>query len=591
MKPILYSADETVFDTNGIGILSDAVDCTVIEIMNSQFELELKYPVKGIHYSRIQYRAIIMAKPNPVADLQPFRIYRITKPMNGIVTVYARHRAYDLSGITVTPFSATSVASAMSGMKSHAVTDCPFTFWTDKSTSSIMTVKVPMQIWTLLGGSRGSLLDIYGGEYEFDNDIVRLWNHRGTDRGVSIRYGKNLTDLEQDENCANCYTGVHPYWTNASGILVQLPEKIVNASGDYGYTKTMPLDLSTEWQEKPTEDQLRERAKKYIADNNIGVPNVSWRVEFVQLEQTEEYKGMALLERVLLGDTVSVEFAEMGISASARVVETRYKPILERYESVTLGKVKSNIASTIVNQQQQINGKPNQTQMQMAINTLTAIILGAFGGAVRLLDTNGDGMPDELYIADNADPALAAKVWRFNYEGWAASKNGYNGPFVMGATLDGGIVADIITTGTLNASLLKAGVIASADGSVQIDLTNNKISINVQLGDSAKRKIEFASNGLHGFGEDTDTGELYDTLMIMPAILGSKAIRENSISSSYGTDMVVTASATALPDGTIIPPGCVRIGSSGMYAPPVKIKGKTVDWKDNGDGTCTLIGT
>lgn len=476
MKPILYSSSETAFDTNGIGILADCLECHVLPVLNGQYELTLRYPATGVHYKELVRRAIILAKPDPVSELQPFRIYRRVPSSNGAIIVYARHIAYDLTGVVVSPFSATGAPAAMQALTANAVTDCPFTFWTDKSTVATMDVAVPTAIWTLLGNSEGSVLDRFGGEYEFDRFAVKLWNRRGADRGVTIRYGKNLTSIEMDESIASTYTGVYPYWLGSDGTLVQLTEKILYASGTYDHVRIMPLDLSQEFTEAPAEDQLRNRAEKYIADNDIGTPSVSWKIRHVDLEKTEEYKGKAILERVLLGDTVAVEFANMGVSASARVVAADYDPIRERYNSITLGRVRASIASTIVQQQQEIDKKPSISMVERVTMLLTASILGAKGGAVRLLDTNGDGMPDELYIGDNADPSLAVKVWRFNYAGWAASQSGYNGPFVFGATLDGGMMADFITAGTLDANLVKV-VNLIAESLVSKDDFGHSISI------------------------------------------------------------------------------------------------------------------
>ncbi|MBQ8579350.1 MAG: phage tail protein [Oscillospiraceae bacterium] len=459
MKPILYKADETAFTTNGIGILSDAIDCTVIQALNGEYELEMIYPLRGIHFLEIKNRCILLCEPDPVTDPQPFRIYRISKPMSGKVTVYARHIAYDMMGIPVSPFTAEGVGAALGAIVDHAAAACPFTFRTDKTTDATMTVKTPMSMWELLGGTAESILSCFGGEYEFDRWNVVLRGRRGADRGVSIRYGKNLTDLQQDENIAGCYTGVYPFWYSNGDETevgyVELPEKVVHVAGDFEFERILTMDFSAEWKNPPTEDMLRSKTEKYIQSNDIGTPDVSWKVEFAQLEQTEEYRGKALLERVSLGDTVTVEFAQLGISATARAVETRYKPILKRYENVSLGKVRTNIADIVVNQQRQIDDTMNKTALQIAIGQLTAAILGAKGGAVRHLDTDGDGLPDTLYIADNPDPNLAKKVWRFNYEGWAASENGYNGPFMMGASLDTGFVADFITAGTLDAALVK----------------------------------------------------------------------------------------------------------------------------------------
>lgn len=459
MKPILYSETETAFDTNGIGILNDAKSAQVVQELNGVYELTLKYPDTGIHAASITDRCIILTKPDPVAEPQPFRIYRINPVSKGIITAYARHIAYDTRGIPVAPFEAASVTDALTTMKANAVVACPFNFTTDKSTAGKITTAVPKSMWTVLGNAEGSILDAYGGEYEFNRFNIHLHSRRGADRGVSVRYGKNLKTLEQDRNCAECYTGVYPYWQSSEGQLVQLPDKVIHASGAFNYTRVMPLDLSLEWDTAPTEGQLRERAEKYMTDNKIGVPKVSWKIQFVQLEQTEEYKDLALLERVLLGDTVSVIFPRMNINASARVIKIDFDSLLERYNSVTLGSVKSNLADTIVKQQKEIEKKPEASMVQSMIVTLTATILGARGGAVRLLDTDGDGLQDTLYIGDKADPAQATKVWRFNYEGWAVSKTGYNGPFIMGATLEDGLLAASVT-----AANLVAGTIKSKDG-------------------------------------------------------------------------------------------------------------------------------
>lgn len=502
MKPILYSDTETAFDTNGLGILSDAISTKVAQELNGQYELTLKYPITGIHSEYITDRCIIVAKSDPVADPQPFRIYRMNPVSNGVITVYARHIAYDTMGIPVAPFTAASAAEALVSMKNNAATACHFSFSTDKSTAASMNATIPKSMWKTLGGSSGSILDVYGGEYEFDRYNIHLHTRRGVDRGVSIRYGKNLTTLEQDRNCANVYTGIYPYWTNSDGNLVQLPERIINAEGTYNFTRIATVDLSADFQEAPSEDELRSRSEKYMMDNDIGIPDISWTVQFVQLEQTVEYKDKAVLERVLLGDTITVIFPKMHVNARARVVGIEYDSILERYDNVTLGKVKSNLADTIIQQKQEIEKKPGISLVQNLVSKLTESITGIKGGAVRLLDTNGDGNPDELYIADNANPALAVKVWRFNYEGWAASKNGYNGPFIFGATLDSGLLANFVT-----AAKLVAGTIQSKDGETFfLDLDNGILNIKA-MGDMEKNFSDFANQTSERFAEMQLTAE------------------------------------------------------------------------------------
>lgn len=465
--PILYSSTETNFDNNGLGILSDCVSCFVTEEANGIFELEMQYPMDGIHYSEILDRSIIKAKPDQFRDHQLFRVYYKSKPLSGIVSISAQHISYDLSGIPVSPFEAESASHALQGLKNNAVVYCPFEFWTDKSTSGRFNVSVPSSIRSNFGGSEGSILDVYGGEFEFDNFIVKLHQNRGTNRGVSIRYGKNLTDIKQDENCANVATGIYPYWANQEGELVELPEKIINAEGNYNFVRVKTVDFSQEFEEAPTVENLRTRANRYITSNKIGVPDVSTSVSFAQLEQSIEYKGLKLLEHISLFDYVNVVFPALGVQNTAKAVRLVYNVILDRVESITLGSVKQNIAGTIATQTQEIEKKPSISNVQKIASAIASSILGANGGAIRLLDTNGDGKPDELYVADNEDPAQAVKVWRWNYQGWAGSKNGYNGPFVMGATLDQGLLAEFVTTAHLT-----AGTIQSANGAFFFDLDN-----------------------------------------------------------------------------------------------------------------------
>lgn len=369
MIPLLFKSDAVNFSTNGIGVLSDAIDCTVI----SRYELEMKYPVKGMYFDQLSQRSIILADVDPFTEkLQPFRIYRITKATGGAVTVYARHVANDLAGITVTPFSATGPASAMKNLATHATTEHPFLFSTDVESSELIEIAVPKDAWSIMGNSDGCMQALFGGEWEFDVWHVKLLQRLGADHNVTIRYGKNLTSLQQDENCANCVTAVHPYWTNSDGDVVQLPEVLVKADGDFGYTKIAVLDCSKVFDEAPSADALREYTKQYISDNNIGVPQISLKIEYVPLEQTDEYKDTVALEQILFGDTVHVYFDEIGISASARVTATRYKPLLGRYENVTLGSPLDDAAGIIASHQKQLKGKVWDSDVKHAINGQTA---------------------------------------------------------------------------------------------------------------------------------------------------------------------------------------------------------------------------
>ena len=193
----LYEANETAFTTNGLGSLPDPTSCIVTEERNGSFELEMEYPVSGRRFNDILRRRIILAKSNPYDDPQPFRIYSVTKPINGIVTIRAAHISYDTSGTIVKlfPTDAISAAAAMSYLKDFAVPSTPFTFFTDVSTKGTMSSPTPASIRSLLGGNEGSILDIFGGEYLFDRWNISLLTARSSVLLVTVRYGKNMTDL------------------------------------------------------------------------------------------------------------------------------------------------------------------------------------------------------------------------------------------------------------------------------------------------------------------------------------------------------------------------------------------------------------
>ena len=191
--------------------------------------------------------------------------------------------------------------------------------------------------------------------------------------------------------------------------------------------------------------------------NDIGVPTVSLSVSFQPLEQTEEYKDIALLERVNLCDTVTVEYPTLGVSATAKCVKTVYDALKNRYTSIELGEARTNIADTIAGQQQEIEQLPESSAFQEAVSSATGWITGNRGGYVVIRDSNGDRQPDEILIMDTPDIQTAQKVWRWNNGGLGYSSNGYNGPYTTAITQDGAIVASFITAGILNGSIIKTG--------------------------------------------------------------------------------------------------------------------------------------
>lgn len=478
MKPIiLYAPNTTNFTSNGLGVLNEAISAIVTEERNGIFELTLKYPITGKRFADIHYSSIIRCSTIPSGDYQTFRIYAISKPINGIVTISAEHVSYQLSYIIANNFTAGSAAEAMVKIKSNAMTSCPFTFWTDKNTVASYNQEVPENIRSRLGGVQGSILDVYGGEYEFDNYIVKLHENRGTNRGVTLRYGKNITNIEQEENISNVYTSIVGYWKNEDSMV---KTAVINSqyASNYPYNRTKAVDFSSDYQDPPTVAQLTARATSYMTANNFGIPHVNIKVSFVALWQTEEYKEIAPLERVYLCDTVSVYFEKLGITASAKVVKTTYNVLLDRYDSIELGEAKTNLEGRLASNVGETAQKLKETKsaLEKSIDRATEIITGNRGGhIVTRMDANGK--PSELLIMDTDDVNTARKVWRFNLSGWGYSSTGINGPYNLAATQDGHIVADFVDTGTLNANIIKAGVLTD-----NLPRGQHKFSLNMATG-------------------------------------------------------------------------------------------------------------
>lgn len=443
MNPILFSPNTTEFNSNGIGVLTDAISCYVTEVCNGSYELSMQYPVTGHRYENIAEDYIILAKPNQTDSPQAFRIYSISKPLNGVVSINAEHISYQLTNIPVLGFTANTVSDALSKITTYSMETNPFTFWTDKVTEATYSQKVPMSARSILGGVDGSILDVYGGEYKFDNFVVRLYNSRGSDNGVTISYGKNLTGITCDTDLSNVVTGVLGYW--------QSEDEVVTGTTQYSdeqpksYKRVRTLDCSTVFAEKPTVEQINGYCQSYLKSQYQST-KVSVSVEFVNLGDSEEYKQYKNLESVSLCDIVHVKHSTYGIDVKTKVVKTVYDTLLERYSKIEIGSVQANITNTIANQQKEQSNNVNRSYLQQIIKSTTNSITGNSGGHVVLYPPNN---PQEILIMDTDDVNTATNVWRWNSGGLGYSSTGYNGQYSTAITMDGQIVADFISAGTL----------------------------------------------------------------------------------------------------------------------------------------------
>ena len=479
MIPVLYETmtEGTVPTHYGLGPLTDCLRCEVSEDRNGKYELVLEYAAEGIHADDIQVNRFIMAKPNFTDNPQIFRIYKVSKTMNGKFTVNAQHISYDLSGKVISTGTAGSCTAACLLLEASAGN---FTITTDKTVSADFVIKEPSSVRSWFGGKQGSLLDVYGtAEWYYDNYACSLKLNRGMDRGVQIRYGKNLTALSQEIDMSNLCTGVIPYY-----IDDETNTKVVGAKVSTGLVLDVDRDQAVDFSSDvdpesatPIATQLATLASNYITNNIFTRVFSSITLDFVQMGE--------LKDRVDLCDTVHIFFEPLGISVALKCVATVWDVLQERYIQTTFGDSRNSIADTIVNQQQAI--KETVDNVSTAIERATDLITGNLGGYVVMHDTNADGKPDEILIMDTEDINTAVNVIRMNQAGIGLSTTGYAGPYTTAVT-SSGIVADVITTGVLNASLIKAGVISDAAGNSQIDMTNGQ-AILYELAAKAYSKV------------------------------------------------------------------------------------------------------
>ena len=505
MKPILFSEGQKTFNTNGMGRLSDAISCKVTEERNGQYELHMEYPIDGQLIEELRYSRIIYATPADGKSPQPFRIYRITKPLSGVVEIDAEHISYHMSHIPVLPFEAVGMDPAFEGLKNNSAEENPFTIEKEGAFGTALAnsfkVAEPNNLRALLFGSEGSVIDTFGGEWEFDHFRAILHKERGKDRGVTIRYGKNLTDLKQEENIQNTYTGICPYWKglNEDGTeqIVYLPEKVLHSTSasNYPYQRTKVVDFSSEFQESPTAVELREKGEKYIKDNDIGTPTVSLDFSFIALHETQEYADMTRIYHINLCDTVTVLFPALNVSTKAKVVKTVYDVLLDRYESITIGAVQAYLSAALAASQEKAVEKAvaisNSTaNADYVTKTTFNALSGAVGNAQRdiyhlqdfeeaitgvgggyvVITIDENKQTDCLYILiDSPVLSAAKKVYRWNEEGLSYTAGGIEkGTWVNIAGSDGklsagflkGIIQDAVNKNSWN---LESGVFSLSD--------------------------------------------------------------------------------------------------------------------------------
>lgn len=545
MIPILYKQDAKA----KIGWLAEASDCQCTEERNGVFELEFQYPMLGRYAAELVIDRYVKAKPNANGKNQFFHIRKVSKPINGMFTVSCEHISYALSGYPVPTVSASgnaqvAINAILTAAKNQLGKDTGFSVATTDITLSSSIALTNVSARAALGGVSGSVLDVYGGEYEFDNHTIKLHKARGKDRGVRIAYGRNMTELKCDIDMDSAYTGIYGYVKN-DNVDLHSYKAVTNSSGINA--KTLIRDFSSDFSGgdgKITQSGLDSAVSAYAAANDINSPTVSMTVSFVDLSQSPEYASFSALESVSLCDTVQIYHKDLNINIKAKVIKTVYDVLRERYTSIDLGSPRANFADVIkqtVNETKDLRGQLVATRSDLtaayekAIADATAAITGNSGGYVRL---NPSQNPKEILIMNTPDISTAKNIWRLNLSGFGHSSGGYSGPYRTAVTQDGHIVADFIDTGILNANIIRAGIMQSTNGEFSFNLETGHIEasdINITGGDinldggqlsvlnNDGYKADFSGGMVElyqGAGTGTGTGTKY--LSLYNSLLGGK---------------------------------------------------------------------
>lgn len=509
MIPILYEAKTNDFTGNGTGFLRDATECTVKEVRNGTFELTLKYPENGVYADKLTEDAIIKAKPNNKDNDQLFRIYKSGKTIAGVNTFYAEHISYELNSnpICQPVIEGKNPQQAIEQVLSQAAVPNNYTAWSDIQTRNSTSVDDVVSIRKMLGGVEGSILDTWGGEYQFDNFTIKLWKSRGKDTGETIRYGKNLITAEQEKNIANTVTAIFPYArykkdeTSEEEILVKLSEGIIKTpnADRYARLKCEPVDFSDKFEDGIviTEDMLRKVATAY-AQSGIDEPSISIKASFQDMNKIKGNENLATFNSIDLCDIVTVIIEKLDIDVKAKVVSYTYNVLKERAECVEIGETRTNLTKQITAESKEQADRIIKTatfsekleaSLKQRIADATAAITGNSGGYVVLYPPEN---PQEIFVMDTPDTKTAKNVWRWNKAGLGHSSNGVNGPFNVAIQQDGTIIADSIGAGELDGMLIKAGTVKAESLSVEYKKSVTKKA--QELADTAEGNANTATD-------------------------------------------------------------------------------------------------
>ncbi|PGC22759.1 hypothetical protein COM23_20900 [Bacillus wiedmannii] len=481
MYPILYPANEKKFENNGLGIITDVEEISVVEELNGQFELEMTVPIQTCNRLNIEKRMFIFVDANETDQGQPFRIYEYDKADDYTMFIRAKHITFDTEKQFVESYKNDRVKTveALNEILIQSEPKKPWIAWSDIDTETKVNLE-RQQTSDCIQGVRGSMLDSFGGEIKRDMYRFEFHKQRGRDNGVLIAFQKNMTGIDVKVDIDSVATRIFPYAQGENeGDIIVIPEKFIDSPYINNYDDI--LIRVVEIQDVKTVEQLRNKAKSFFVNNKIDIPKMSAKISFVPLQKVAGYEKYAVLERVALGDTVHCSHPDFPEVTAARVIRTDYDPISEMYHSIEIGDAKFSLTGSQKELEDKIKDdiENSKSEWRKIIDQVTDKITGNSGGHVVLHPKNN---PSEIFVMDKDDINLAKQVLRINKEGIGFSKNGVNGPFETAWTVDGVFVADFIKAGRLNADLIEViNLKAASIVSGIIKARNNRFGINLDL--------------------------------------------------------------------------------------------------------------
>lgn len=488
MYPILYPANEKKFENNGLGIITDVEEISVVEELNGQFELEMTVPIQTCNRLNIEKRMFIFVDANETDQGQPFRIYEYDKADDYTMFIRAKHITFDTEKQFIESYKNDRVKTveALNEILTRSEPKKPWIAWSDIDTETKVNLE-RQQTSDCIQGVRGSMLDSFGGEIKRDMYRFEFHKQRGRDNGVLIAFQKNMTGIDVKVDIDSVATRIFPYAQGENeGDIIILPERFIDSPYINNYDDI--LIRVVEIQDVKSVEQLRNKAKSFFVNNKIDIPKMSAKISFVPLQKVAGYEKYAVLERVALGDTVHCSHPDFPEVTAAKVIRTDYDPISEMYHSIEIGDAKFSLTGSQKGLEDKIKDdiENNKSEWRKIIDQVTDKITGNSGGHVVLHPKNN---PSEIFVMDKDDINLAKQVLRINKEGIGFSKNGVNGPFETAWTVDGVFLADFIKAGRLNADLIKV-INMKADSIVSGKLSARNDTFKIDLDRSA---IDFYS--------------------------------------------------------------------------------------------------